>query len=149
MKKKQKGGLITGSIRNAFSSALSNNYIDYDDDDNEVYCTCRFMYIDLYLKIAVKSKIHLNYLDESGKIPYDDYVESEKKAQKDLEALKIIAGEPENQERKESKLVFTQKDHLTAEQFARELNVYETLLASGSITRREFEQKKKQLLSMM
>lgn len=144
--KKQKGGLITGPIRNAFVDAFDNAY---EDEDDTVYCTCRYLRIDLKMRIAVKPTICLNYLDETGKIPYDDYVEAEKKAQKDLEALRIIAGEPENQSNEKDKPVFLQKEHLTAEQFARELNVYETLMASGRITKEEFEQKKKQLLSMM
>lgn len=144
--KKQKGGIITGPIRSAFTSAFDN---DFDDDDDEVYCTCRFLYIDLKLNLSVKPTIRLDYLDETGKIPYDDYVDAEKEAQQDMDALKIIAGEMTDQSRKKEKSEFSQKEHFTAEQFARELNVYQSLLASGSITKEEFNQKKKQLLSMM
>lgn len=146
--KKQKGGIITGPIRNAFVDAFTDTS---DDEDDTVYCTCRFLHIDLKTIIAIKPTIRLNYLNETGKIPYDTFVDAEKQAQKDLEALKIIAGDMKDQEQEQeiNRPVFMQTVHLTAEQFEKELVIYETLLASGRITKEEFNQKKKQLLSMM
>lgn len=145
------GGLSGGLIGGAIGAAVGGKIGSY-------LATCDQMYINIVLQGALKGNVRLKFISEKTRVSSQEYAVALKEAQDCLEALRLITEQNEQQKkpkeveasrREEKKTVFVQKEHLTASDIEKELETYQRMLRCDLITQEEYDQKKKQLLSMM
>ena len=139
------GGLVGGAIGAAVGGKIGSFFST----------TCNQMSINIVLKNTLDSDNNLYFITEKTKTASDSYKSAFRKAQKCIQGLQLIIehntppkkSNPETQ--RTEKTIHLQNGHFTAEQLADELMIYKTLLYSGDITQEEYNEKKKQLLSLM
>lgn len=144
------GGLGNGLIGGAIGAAVGGAIGSF-------FSTCNHMYINIIVQGPLKKGIKLDFITTKTRLSSDEYSNASRKAQECLEALRLITNQnmPEKPESSkahhidEKKTLFIQKEHLTAAEIEKELETYQRMLYSSLISQEEYDQKKKQLLSMM
>lgn len=144
------GGLVGGSIGAAVGGKIGSLFS----------AACEYMNISLILNNPIKPNYRINFISSKVNTSSQEYKRAYRKANECLETLKIIeqyniqsrqaraTHKPDVKRVCEDKTLFIQEGHFTATKIEEELTVYRRMLASDVITEEEYEQKKKQLLSL-
>lgn len=141
------GASVGGTVGAAVGGAVGSLFTGY----------CHFMNISITLKDTINSDVCLHFITEKTRISSEEYINAYEEAQRCLEGLQVISQQVKkskderqsSQKHQLTKSVFIQKEHMSAEEIANELMIYQNLLHSGVLTQEEFDLKKKQLLSLM
>lgn len=147
------GGLLGGAIGASVGEKVGGFF----------FASCDYMYITITVRKIVEYSIRIDYIREKTRISSTEYRAAVKRANDLLEGLQFIAAQnmlkhqtneeekKQNSERERlvKKEVTVKSGHLTAKEFAEELEIYKNLLYNNDITEEEYEKKKKQLLDMM
>jgi len=147
------GGLLGGAIGATVGEKVGGFFL----------ASCDYMYISITLQSMVETIVRVDFIKEKTRISSTEYKAALKRANELIEGLQFIITQnaakkrARDEEKKQNskremlvkKEVTVHSGHLTAKEFAEELEIYKNLLFSGDITQDEYEQKKKQLLDMM
>lgn len=160
------GGLLGAAVGTAVGKAVGGL----------ISGVCEEMYITIKLDDVMQPSEKLSFISEKTRIKSDDYVSAAQEADSCMEALEIIRRNNVEQKRIEEKrqqherelrdaeerrrqqvepatsshrTVYVQNGHMSADQINRELTAYRAMMASGLITEAEYNEKKRQLLSLM
>ena len=122
---------------------------------------CNYMYIKLALDDKEKPEERLYFIDEKTRVTSDEYRDALEDARDCLEVLEVIVRHNDEERKKadsqksheqrleeNKRMVFVQNGHMSAEEINRELTAYMAMKAGGLITEEEYNEKKKQLLSL-
>lgn len=142
------GGLIGGAIGAVVGGKIGSLFA----------ATCEHMYISVSLNSILGSNVRLDFINGETRTSSPEYTEAKKHADDCMCGFQMIADYNTRALRAASttvnsqyskREVFIQGKHLTASEFADEIEIYKALLYNGDITQEEFNAKKKKLLDMM
>lgn len=140
------GGLIGSAIGSTVGGKIGSLFSQ----------PCERMHINITLNNPIKSAIRIDFISQKTGRDSEEYSKAVHSATQCIEALESIQQYLQEANASQEKAhpapqqtVFVQDGHVTAAQIEEELQVYRRLLYSDIITQDEFDQKKKQLLSMM
>lgn len=149
------GGFVGRAVGASVGAALGNKV------GGLFSSVCNYMYISVTIDDADNPKDKIYFIREKTRVSSDEYRRALEEARDLLEGLDIISHYNSEEHRNEElyqqheramaeneKTVFVQNGHMSAEQVNRELTAYMTMKESGLITEDEYNEKKKQLLSM-
>jgi len=145
-------GSIKGSAKGAATGAIGAGV---GNKIGSVFSgTCEHMKITLRLVGTYTNSITIDLIYDKTKYSSSEYKEACKSASSCMEGLALIAehNKSSNHEARaitNANVNTSANAHIPAEQIAKELEIYESLLKKGILTKEEFDAKKKQLLSNM
>ena len=143
------GGMVGSAIGAAVGSKIGSLFTG----------SCEYLYINIVLNNSILPQIKLSFIKEKTNVSSSEYATAVRRAKESMEALRYVSEYNASQKQSETsntqkqkvsdeRVLFVQKEHLTAEQIERELNIYHNMNYNGLITDEEYEMKKKQLLSL-